>query len=81
VGVAFVDGPQGAIYSYRWDPGDHGDMKVNMVQTAHNGWGIDKDPMRDFDDVAKITTWGIRHSILSLRRLDESDPNASAGRR
>jgi hypothetical protein len=67
VGVAFADGPQGAIYSYRWDPGDHGDMTVNMVQTAHNGWGIDADPMRDFDDCAKITQWGIRHSILLMR--------------
>lgn len=67
VGVAFADGPQGAIYSYRWDPGDHGDMTVNMLQTAHNGWGIDSDPMRDFDDCAKITQWGIRHSILCLR--------------
>jgi hypothetical protein len=67
VGVAFVDGPQGAIYSYRWDPGDHGDMTVNMLQTAHNGWGIDADPMRDFDDCAKITRWGIRHSILVMR--------------
>ncbi|MFO0826687.1 MAG: hypothetical protein U0572_00935 [Phycisphaerales bacterium] len=68
VSVAFVDGPQGAIYSYRWDPGDHGDMKVNMIQTAHNGWGIDKEPMRDFDDCAKISRWGIRHSILWMRR-------------
>ncbi len=68
VGVAFADGPQGAIYAYRWDPGDHGDMKVNMVQTAHNGWGIDAAPMRDFDDCSKITQWGIRHSILWMRR-------------
>ena len=42
-------------------------MTVNMVQTAHNGWGIDKEPMRDFDDCAKITQWGIRHSILLMR--------------
>lgn len=68
VGVAFADGPQGAIYSYRWDSGDHGDMKVNMVQTAHNGWGIDEAPMRDFDDCGKIAAWGIRHSILWMRR-------------
>jgi hypothetical protein len=68
VGVAFVDGPQGAIYAYRWDPGDHGEVKVTMVQTAHNGWGIDADPMRDFDDAAKIGRWGIRHSILWMRR-------------
>jgi hypothetical protein len=67
VGVAFVCGPQGAIYSYRWDPVDHGDMTVNMLQTAHNGWGIDREPMRDFDDGAKITRWGIRHSILFMR--------------
>jgi hypothetical protein len=67
VGVAFVCGPQGAIYSYRWDPVDHGDMTVNMLQTAHNGWGIDSEPMRDFDDGAKITRWGIRHSILFMR--------------
>jgi hypothetical protein len=68
VGVAFAEGPHGAVYAYRWDPGDHGEVKVNMVQTAHNGWGIDPDSMRDFDDCAQITQWGIRHSILCMRR-------------
>ena len=67
VSVAFAEGNLGAVYAYRWDPGDHGDMKVNTVQTAHNGWGIDAVPMRDFDDCRKITQWGIRHSILLMR--------------
>ncbi|MEZ5962469.1 MAG: hypothetical protein R3F56_01360 [Planctomycetota bacterium] len=72
VGVAFAEGPQGTVYAYRWDPGDHGDMKVNMVQTAHNGWGIEAAPMRDFDDCDKIARWGIRHSILYMRRTGGS---------
>ena len=39
-----------------------------MVQTAHNGWGIDAEPMRDFDDCRQITQWGIRHGKLLMRR-------------
>ncbi len=64
VGVAFANGPQGAIYSYRWDAGGTN----NMLQTAHNGFGIDNQPMRDFNDGEKISKWGIRHSILNIRR-------------
>jgi len=45
-------------------------MTVNMLQTAHNGWGIEEAVMRDFDDCAKITQWGIRHSILLMRRTE-----------
>jgi hypothetical protein len=68
VGVAFANGPQGAIYAYRWDSGNHGETRVNHLQTAHNGLGIDTQPMRDHDDSAKISLWGIRHSILCMRR-------------
>ena len=68
VGVAFANGPQGAIYAYRWDSGEYGETHVNHLQTAHNGLGIDPQPMRDHDDVSKITKWGIRHSILNIRR-------------
>ncbi len=64
VPVAFANGPQGAIYSYRWDAGGTN----NMLQTAHNGFGIDPEPMRDFNDGAKISLWGIRHSMLNIRR-------------
>jgi hypothetical protein len=66
VAVAFADGPQGAIYAHRWDPGDHNDWKVNTMFVAHEGWGIDDRPMRDFDDAAKMSQWGIRHSILTM---------------
>ena len=67
VAAAFADGPQGAIYAFRWDPGDHGEWKINTMFVAHEGWGIDDRPMRDFDDAAKISKWGIRHSILTLQ--------------
>jgi hypothetical protein len=67
VGVAFAGGKQGSIYAYRWDSGEYGETHVNHLQTAHNGLGIDTQPMRDHDDVAKITQWGIRHSILNVR--------------
>jgi hypothetical protein len=68
VGVAFANGKQGAIYAYRWDSGEYGETHVNHLQTAHNGLGIDTQPMRDHDDSAKISLWGIRHSILNMRR-------------
>jgi hypothetical protein len=62
--VAWEIGPQGAVYAYRWDAG--GD--VNKLQTAFNGLGIDTEPMRDFDDGALVSKWGIRQSILNMRR-------------
>jgi hypothetical protein len=34
--------------------------------TAHDGFGIDREPMRDFDDGEKIGQWGLRRSILCL---------------
>jgi hypothetical protein len=63
VGVGFANGPQGAIFAYRWDAGG---PKINWLQTAHNGFGIDSEPMRDFDDGAQIGLWGIRFSILNM---------------
>ncbi len=68
VGVAFANGPQGAVYAYRWDSGEYGETHINHLQTAHNGLGIDTQPMRDHDDSAKMSLWGIRHSILNVRR-------------
>lgn len=65
VPVAFANGPQGAIYAYRWDSGG---PHNNWVATAHDGFGIEPRPMRDFDDGAKISLWGIRHSILWMRK-------------
>src|SRR5690606_2958904 len=47
VAPGFADGPQGAIYAFRWDPGDHRDWSVNTMFVAHEGWGIDDAPMRD----------------------------------
>ena len=66
VGVGFANGPQGAIYAFRWDPGDHRDWKVNTLLLAHNGFGIDPEPMRDFNDGEKISQWGIRQSIMTM---------------
>ena len=73
VPVAFANGPQGAIYSYRWDAGG----KNNNLQTAHNGFGIDDKPMKDFDDGEKISRWGIRHSILTMVPMADA-PEAPA---
>ncbi len=63
VALGFASGPQGAIFAYRWDAGG---AHVNWLATAHDGFGIDRETMRDFDDGAKIGLWGIRHSILCL---------------
>ncbi|MFO0834834.1 MAG: hypothetical protein U0638_07675 [Phycisphaerales bacterium] len=62
VPIAFANGPQGAVFSYRWDP----TMPYNQLQTAGQGFGIDTVPMRDFDDSAKMSKWGIRHSIMTM---------------
>jgi hypothetical protein len=73
VPVAFANTPPGAtapgsmggaIFAYRWDAGG---PHINWLSTAHNGFGIDDKPMRDFDDGAKISQWGIRQSILWMR--------------
>ncbi|MEK6703531.1 MAG: hypothetical protein AABZ53_14820 [Planctomycetota bacterium] len=66
VGVAFADGPQGAIYAYRWDAGEYGEVHINTMQIAHNGYGIDAETMRDHNDAERISTWGIRHSIFTM---------------
>ncbi len=68
VPVSFATIGSDAIYAFRWDPGVHGDLQINNLLTAHNGWGIDADPMRDFNDAEKIGLWGIRHSILTMRK-------------
>jgi hypothetical protein len=64
VAVGFASGPQGAIFAYRWDAGG---PHINWLATAHNGFGIDPEPMRDFNDGEKMSLWGIRHSILYMR--------------
>lgn len=58
-------GPQGALFAYRWNTGYPPD---DMLQVAHDALGIDREPMRDFDDGGLMAQWGIRHSILHLRR-------------
>jgi len=62
--VSFEIGPQGAVYAYRWDAAG----EKQKLQVAHEGLGIDREPMRDFDDGALVSKWGIRHSILTMRR-------------
>lgn len=65
VPVAFETDGTNSVYSYRWDASAD---RMNMLQVAHDGLGIDRAPMRDFDDAAKLSKWGIRHSILNLHR-------------
>jgi hypothetical protein len=62
--VGFADGPKGAIYAFRWDSGDVYEWRNNMLVTAHNGYGIDTEPMRDFNDSEKMSRYGLVHSIL-----------------
>jgi hypothetical protein len=62
--VAFASGPQGAVYAFRWDAG--GGWNTTLL-VAHDGFGIDAGPMRDFDDGAKMAQHGIVHSILWMQ--------------
>ncbi len=66
VALGFADSPDGAFYAFRWDSGDHHDWKTNTMFVAKGGYGIDPQPMRDFNDGAKVGLWGIRHSILTM---------------
>lgn len=75
VPIAFANGPQGAIFAYRWDAGVGRDT---MLQTCHSGFGIESAPMRDFDDGRKIGLWGIRHSILWMSPDPPKAPSAPA---
>ncbi|GEM_PF-6504920 len=68
VGPGFALGPQGAIYSFRWDSGRNGKLETRTLGLAHNALGIDTKPMRDFNDAAKMSQWGIRRSILYMDR-------------
>lgn len=61
--IAFEQSGSDAVFAFRWDAGEHA-YHVNQLLLCHNGLGIEPDPMRDFDDAALISTWGIRHSIL-----------------
>lgn len=62
VPIAFANGAQGAVFSYRWDAGGTN----NQLQTGAQGFGIDSVTMRDFDDASKMSKWGIRHSIMTM---------------
>ncbi len=64
--IAFELSPQGAVFAFRWDAGKHA-YEVNHLLVGHNGLGIDPEPMRDYDDGALISQWGIRHSILYMQ--------------
>lgn len=72
VALGFADvadvahGKEGAFYAFRWDSGDHHDWKTNTMFVAAGGYGIDDQPMRDFNDGALVGLWGIRHSILTM---------------
>lgn len=62
--IAFADGSKGAVYAFRWDSGDVYEWRNNMLVVAHNGYGIDREPMRDFNDSEKMSQYGLVHSIL-----------------
>ncbi len=65
--LAFASGPQGALFAFRWDAAEAHGMRVNGLLVAHNGFGIDDEPMRDFDDGAKVRSHGLAHSILWMQ--------------
>ena len=65
--LAFASGPQGALFAFRWDAAEAHGMRVNGLLVAHNGFGIDEEPMRDFDDGAKVRAHGLAHSILWMQ--------------
>lgn len=65
--ITFASGPQGSLFAFRWDAAEAHGMRVNQLLVAHNGFGIDAVPMRDFDDGAKIRLHGLAHSILWMQ--------------
>jgi hypothetical protein len=69
--IAFASGPQGAIYAFRWDAAEAHGMRLNELLVAHNGFGLDREPMRDFDDGEKISKHGLVHSILWMQAVEE----------
>jgi len=69
--VAFEIAGDDAVYAFRWDAGDTRAYSINQLLVGHNGLGIDRAPMRDHDDAARMSLWGIRHSILYMRRMGD----------
>jgi len=65
--LAFAHGSQGALFAFRWDAAEAHGMRVNALLVGHRGFGIDPEPMRDFDDGAKIRLHGLAHSILRMQ--------------
>lgn len=63
--VAFANGPQGAIYAFRWDA--DGWTKNNTLLMCYRGLGISSEPMRDFNDGEKVSRFGLTHSILWMQ--------------
>lgn len=55
------------LYAYRWVDGGQGSTDNNL-HVGYRGSGIDPEPMGDFDDVAFMQSFGIRHSILWMNR-------------
>ena len=64
--VAASSGPGGALFAFRWDA--DGWTKNNTTLVGHQAFGIDPEPMRDFDDGAWISRYGLTHSILWMRK-------------
>ena len=64
--IAASAGPSGALFAFRWDA--NGWTKNNTLLLGHQAFGIDAEPMRDFDDGAWISRYGLTHSILWMRK-------------
>jgi len=65
--IAFAAGAQGALFAFRWDAATAHGMRPNELLVAHNGFGIEAEPLRDFDDGAKMALHGLVHSILWMQ--------------
>lgn len=60
--AAWFDGD--ILYAYRW--ADDAPQNDGILHVGYRGTGIEEEPMGDFDDIAFVKRFGLRHSILHL---------------
>lgn len=65
--AAWFDGD--ILYAYRW--ADDRPQNDGILQVGYRGTGIEDEPMGDFDDMAFVKGFGLRHSILYLGNQDQ----------
>ena len=63
LGVCWYGGDM--LYAYRWIDGSQGEAD-NRFHLGYRGSGIEDVPMGDFNDLAFMKDFGIRHSILYM---------------